>query len=62
MAEYGRHQVNHGPCEAGVLDEPDARVHVVGLLGKVREQPLEVPGGLLVLAAAVDFQGRDVAR
>lgn len=62
MGEYGRHQVNHGPCEAGVLDEPDARVHVVRLLGEVGEQPLEVPGGLLVLAAAVDFQGRNIAR
>lgn len=60
--EYGRHQVNHGPREAGVLDEPYARVHVVCLLGEVGEQPLEVPGGLPVLAAAVDFQGRDVAR
>jgi len=62
MGEYGRHQVNHGPREAGVLDEPDACVHVVRLLGEVGEQPLEVPGDLLVLAAAVDFQGRDVAR
>lgn len=65
MGEYGRHQVNHGPCEAGVLDEPDARVHVVRLLREAGEQPLEVPGALPVLAAAaavIDFQGRDIAR
>jgi hypothetical protein len=63
MGEDGRHQVNHGPREAGVLDEPDAGVHVVRLLGEVREKALEVPaGGLPALAAAaVDFQGGDVA-
>jgi hypothetical protein len=63
MGEHGRHQVNHGPREAGVLDEPDARVHVVRLPGEVGEQqPLQVPGALPVLAAAaVGSQGRDVA-
>jgi len=65
MGEYGRHQVDHGPREAGVLDEPDACVHVVCLLGEEGEHPLEVPDTLLhvrLALAVVNFQGRNIAR
>lgn len=66
MGEYGWHQVDHGPREAGVLHEPDAGVHVIRLLGEEGENPLEVPSTLLrislALAAVVNFQGRNIAR
>lgn len=64
MGENGWHQVDHGPREAGVLDEPDPRVHVICFLREEGEQPLEVPGSLLCVGlalAAVDFQGGNIA-
>ena len=65
MGEYGWYQVDHGPREAGVLDEPYACVHVVWLLGEEGEHPLEVSNTLLhvgLALAVVSFQGRNIAR